>query len=115
LLDDALKQRIDNSALRVTEMGVESGGVGRPLGLRPREAKNVGELMFQIQRRDGHFMSTDLLSMMVDLEVVLHHKTDSAVLVSLDGDRAKAKWLPKSPIELEPIPRSKFHTLTLPE
>ena len=38
---------------------------------------------------------------LVDLEVVLHHQTDRAILASLDGDRAKAKWVPTSAIELE--------------
>jgi hypothetical protein len=51
----------------------------------------------------------------LDLEVVLHHQTDRAVLVSLDGDCTKAKWLPKSAIELERMPDSTHYTLTLPE
>lgn len=52
---------------------------------------------------------------LVDLEVVLHQQTDRAVLVSLAGDRTKAKWLPKSAIELERMPDSTHYTLTLPE
>jgi hypothetical protein len=62
LLDNVLKQRIDNSALRVAEMRVEKGGVGRALRFRPSETKNLGELMLHIQRRDGNLMSADFLS-----------------------------------------------------
>jgi hypothetical protein len=51
---------------------------------------------------------------LVDLEVVLHHQTDRAVLVSIDGDRANAKWLPKSAIEIEQMPRSTTYEITLP-
>lgn len=34
-----------------------------------------------------------------DLTLQLHHQTPDAILVSDDGDRDKAKWLPKSQIE----------------
>lgn len=37
----------------------------------------------------------------VDLELILHHETAGAILVSLDGERAGAVWLPKSAIEYE--------------
>ena len=40
-------------------------------------------------------MKSDL----VDLEVHVHHSTDKAILVSLDGDSRKTKWLPMSQIE----------------
>lgn len=59
-------------------------------------------------------MNTDL----VDLMVVLHHETEKAVLVSDDGDRARAVWLPKSAVEVEEGPTAmgqKYHTVTLPE
>lgn len=36
-----------------------------------------------------------------DLELWLHHETPAAVLVSNDGERAKAVWLPKSAIEID--------------
>lgn len=38
---------------------------------------------------------------LVDIEVVVHHSTDLAYLVSTDGDRKNAKWIPKSACELE--------------
>lgn len=36
-----------------------------------------------------------------DVTMQLHHETAKAVLVSDDGDKEKAKWLPLSQIELE--------------
>lgn len=41
-------------------------------------------------------MKSDL----VDLELHVHHQTDKAVLVSADGNRAAAVWLPLSAIEI---------------
>lgn len=38
---------------------------------------------------------------LADITVALHHETDKAVLVSDDGDRENAVWLPKSKIEIE--------------
>lgn len=38
---------------------------------------------------------------LVDLTMQLHAETDKAILVSDDGDKAKAVWLPKSQIEFE--------------
>lgn len=32
----------------------------------------------------------------IDLELMIHHETDAAVLVSDDGDVKGAVWLPKS-------------------
>lgn len=55
-------------------------------------------------------MKSDL----VDLTVQLHHTTDRAVLVSLDGDRAKAVWVPLSQCEVETRPRG-IVILTMPE
>lgn len=40
-------------------------------------------------------------SNLLDIEVFLHHETAAAVLVSDDGERSKAVWLPKSAIEIE--------------
>ncbi len=37
----------------------------------------------------------------VDLEVMIHHETEAAVLVSLDGEREHAVWLPKASCEFE--------------
>lgn len=35
-----------------------------------------------------------------DVTVQLHHETSKAILVSDSGDKEKAKWLPKSQIEI---------------
>jgi hypothetical protein len=39
---------------------------------------------------------------LVDLEMHKHFNTEKAILVSLDGDRDKAVWLPFSQIEVMP-------------
>ncbi|MCO5157918.1 MAG: hypothetical protein M9945_14410 [Aquamicrobium sp.] len=36
-----------------------------------------------------------------DIEVHMHHQTDKAVLVSTDGDRENAVWVPKSQCQVE--------------
>ena len=51
---------------------------------------------------------------LIDLGVELHHRTDRAVLVSDDGDRDKAVWLPLSQIEIEQMEGATY-TVTLPE
>lgn len=38
---------------------------------------------------------------LTDLTVFLHAETQKAILVSSDGDNAKAKWLPKSQCEYQ--------------
>ena len=50
---------------------------------------------------------------LVDLEVSIHHWTDKAVLVSTDGVRDKAVWLPRSQIDIETWQGRT--TITLPE
>lgn len=50
---------------------------------------------------------------LIDVAVKLHHESEKAWLVSDDGDRAKAIWIPKSQAELEP--KGAVHILTLPE
>lgn len=50
-----------------------------------------------------------------DIEVYLHHETEKAWLVSLDGERAKAVWVPKSAAELEKRPNIRVWMLTAPE
>lgn len=47
-------------------------------------------------------MKSDL----VDLTLQLHAETTKAVLVSDDGDKKRAVWLPKSQIEIEREPKS---------
>ncbi len=38
-------------------------------------------------------------SELVDLSLALHHRTEKAILVSVDGDESKSQWLPKSRCE----------------
>lgn len=38
---------------------------------------------------------------LIDLSLALHHQTEKAVLVSIDGDERKAQWIPKSRCEVE--------------
>lgn len=38
---------------------------------------------------------------LIDIPCALHHQTDRAILVSIDGDENKAKWIPKSLCEVE--------------
>jgi hypothetical protein len=49
-----------------------------------------------------------------DIEVTLHHSTGKAWLVSTDGERENAKWVPKSKCELEHV-RGHIWTLTAPQ
>lgn len=37
----------------------------------------------------------------IDLELMIHHETSAAVLVSDDGDVKRAVWLPKSACDFE--------------
>lgn len=53
---------------------------------------------------------------LIDIEVHLHHQTDKAVLVSIDGDSDKAEWVPKSRCEIEEISQnSVVQVITLEE
>lgn len=55
-------------------------------------------------------------SNLTDVEVMIHHATDKAVLVSADDNRDAAVWLPKSQIELEEKPiAGRAQIITLPE
>jgi hypothetical protein len=53
---------------------------------------------------------------LTDLELMVHHATEKAVLVSADGTASTAVWLPKSLIELEEEPvAGRAQIVTLPE
>jgi hypothetical protein len=61
-------------------------------------------------------MKSDL----IDVTVQMHAETGKAVLISDDGDKSKAVWIPKSQCEIEFDPSMKdlgkwIATLTLPE
>lgn len=43
-------------------------------------------------------------SNLCDIDVVIHHGTDKALLVSIDGNESRAQWLPKSRIEIDHKP-----------
>jgi hypothetical protein len=56
------------------------------------------------------------MTRLVDLELMVHHATELAVLVSDDGEEAGAVWLPLSRIECEEPPRpGRAQIITLPE
>lgn len=55
-------------------------------------------------------MKSDL----IDLTMHRHHETERAILVSDDGNREKAVWLPKSAVEVEEKGRGVV-IVTLPE
>ena len=44
----------------------------------------------------------------------LHHETDKALLVSDNGDEARAKWLPKSQVETNSKTSEGIVDLTMP-
>lgn len=48
-------------------------------------------------------MSVSGRSNLVDLEVFLHYERPKAILVSTDGKRDKAKWLPKEAIDCSQV------------
>lgn len=52
-------------------------------------------------------------SNVIDIEGMVHHQTEKAVLFSTDGNRANAEWLPLSQIEVED--NHPIWTITLPE
>lgn len=49
-----------------------------------------------------------------DIEVHLHHETEKAWLVSTDGYRENAQWIPKSAAEMQQKV-SRIYILTAPE
>lgn len=53
-------------------------------------------------------------SNLTDIEVYIHHETEKAWLVSVDGFREKAVWIPKSQGEIESNGLT-LHVLTAPE
>lgn len=53
---------------------------------------------------------------LADVEVHLHHTTQAALLVSLDGQNSKAVWVPKSLVEVDGVAEiGRRVTITLPE
>lgn len=54
-------------------------------------------------------MKSDL----VDIEIKIHLETEKAWLVSDDGDRSNAVWIPKSQAQIETESRTSI--MTLPE
>jgi hypothetical protein len=51
---------------------------------------------------------------LVDVTMQLHHETPKAILVSDDGDRDKAIWIPLSQCEIEHKPKG-IVIVTMPE
>jgi DNA-directed RNA polymerase alpha subunit len=52
---------------------------------------------------------------LIDVMVQKHAETAKAVLVSDDGDREKAVWIPLSQCEIAPSKSKDIFELTLPE
>ena len=53
---------------------------------------------------------------LVDLTLMIHAETDKAVLVSDTGEERKAKWLPRSQVEIEKLgPRGNEAIVTMPQ
>ncbi|MCO5083055.1 MAG: hypothetical protein M9955_15540 [Rhizobiaceae bacterium] len=53
---------------------------------------------------------------LTDLELMIHHQTDKAVLVSADDNREGAVWLAKSQVEFEEEPVvGRAQIVTMPE
>jgi hypothetical protein len=54
---------------------------------------------------DGEYASArgddSVRSDLCDIMCALHHQTERAILVSIDGDESKAQWIPKSRCEVE--------------
>lgn len=51
----------------------------------------------------------------VDISVQLHHETEKAVLVSDNGNKDKAIWIPKSLIEISQADKNGIVEISLPE
>ena len=50
---------------------------------------------------------------LTDITLQIHHETEKAFLFSEDGDESKAKWVPKSQIEVEHKGKG-FFEVTMP-
>lgn len=56
------------------------------------------------------------MAKLTDVTMTLHVETQAAILVSDDGDKEKAVWLPKSQVEYtEPKGKGNITEVTLPE
>lgn len=53
-------------------------------------------------------------SSLIDIELTVHHETEKAILVSDDGDRDNAVWLPLAAVEVERKERG-LAIVTMPE
>lgn len=51
----------------------------------------------------------------VEIKLELHRETEKAILVSDDGDRDNAVWLPVSQITMRPVGDGEIVVVTMPE
>lgn len=51
----------------------------------------------------------------ITLELYEHGRTERALLVSGDGERESAVWLPLSQIEMEQVGSNKVHKISVPQ
>lgn len=54
-------------------------------------------------------------SKLIDVSMTLHVETSAAILVSDDGDKEKAVWLPKSQVEFTEPNAKQITEVTMPE
>ena len=52
---------------------------------------------------------------LVDIAACRHAETQKAILISDDGERANAVWVPKEHCEIEADNHKNFITVTMPE
>ncbi|MGQ4813067.1 hypothetical protein ACCZ74_12305 [Agrobacterium vitis] len=52
---------------------------------------------------------------LVDIAACRHAETEKAILISDDGDRKRAVWVPKEHCEIETDNFKNFITVTMPE
>lgn len=76
-----------------------------------RPPRSLAEANFFI--KSGTPKMSNYKSDLCDIDVQLHHETELSWLVSSDGERENAVWIPKKLAELEP--EGKHYVLTLPE
>ena len=60
---------------------------------------------------DGGVMTREV----IDVTLRMHHETEKAFLVSDDGDKDKAVWIPKSQCERGDAKGAGIYEFTLPE
>jgi hypothetical protein len=85
---------------------------------KPSESTNVLAFPPRASSRASSYPRRTLAPIpgnMTCLVLIKHYETPKALLVSDDGDEARAVWLPRSMLILEPGDRGEFIVATLPK